>query len=210
MLRLAPIALLLVLSTGCKPEISRNTYFCGPDSLCPPNLSCQLGDNESFTYNCVLPREVDPFSCPTPTADQEPDDGAGQGRDLGDIACGEQVQFQNWGCIENGDDIDHFRFVRPTDCNGNDPRAKATLRFPLGAAPLTMELLDESGQVLASGELCTPEEDLSGTEQVCIDHRDLPTGTYDLRITLDEAGNADCDGACRFNHYQLVVASPVS
>ncbi|MCP4449259.1 MAG: hypothetical protein GY811_28595 [Myxococcales bacterium] len=193
---------------SCKPEISGNTYFCGPDSLCPPNLVCQLGGTESFTYSCVLPGEADSFACPVPSADQEPDDSPAQARDLGDIACGEQVQFQNWGCIEDGEDIDTFRFTRPTDCNAVAPRVKATLRFPLGAAPLALELRDESGEVLSTGETCTSEQDNSGTEQVCVDHPNSPIGTYTLHVVLDADGNADCDGNCRFNRYQLVIISP--
>lgn len=204
------ISLVALALVSCKPEISRNTYFCGPDSLCPPNLACQLGDNESFAYNCVLPREVDAFSCPEFTADTEPDNEPEQARDMGEIGCGEQVQFQNWGCIADDSDVDHFLFVRPSECNGANPRAKATLRFPLGAAPLVMELLDESGQVLSTSEVCTGEQDSTGTEQVCIDNADVTPGTYRLRISLDEAANADCDGDCRFNHYLLVIASPVT
>lgn len=199
-----------VCLAGCEPEISRNTYFCGPDALCPPNLACQFGDNESFSYNCVLPREAETFSCPVPSADREPDDEAGQGRDLGEIACGEQVQFENWGCIEDGEDVDRFRFTRPTDCVGSDPRAKLTLRFPLGAAPLSVEIVNDAGQVESTGVVCTSESDSTGTEQVCIDQRDIEVGTYDVRISIDAEANADCGGACRFNHYQLVVASPVS
>ncbi len=202
------LSLVSLMLVQCKPDISRNTYFCGPDSLCPPNLACQVGDNESFTFNCVLPREVDAFTCPEFTADAEPDDNAEQARDMGDVGCGEQVQFQNWGCIID-DDVDHFQFTRPSDCNGADPRAKATLRFPLGASPLAMELLNEAGEVLSTGEICTDQQDSTGTEQICVENRDLPPGTYRLRISLDDAANADCDGACRFNHYQLVIASPV-
>ncbi len=201
-------SLLSISSLGCTPEIDRNTYFCGPDGFCPPNLSCQFGSAQTFSYNCVLPRETLDFSCPVPSADEEPDDTPAQAQDLGEIACGEQVQFANWGCIEDGDDVDTFRFVRPTSCNGGDPRAKATLRFPVGGSPLAIELVDDSGQVLSRGEICTSQD--GGTEQLCIDHRDLAPGTYDLRIKLDESANADCDGRCRFNRYQLVVASPVS
>jgi len=210
MYRLSTLALLSLALLGCEPEIARNTYFCGSDALCPPNLQCQFGDNEIFSYSCVLPQETEDFSCPIPSADQEPDDSLDTALALGEIACGEQVQFENWGCISDGDDIDMFQFVRPSECNGNDPRIRATLRFPVGTAPLSIELLDDAGAVLMSGERCTPSQDDSGTEQLCIEYRGGPIGTYDLRIKVDEQANADCNGTCRFNHYQLVIASPVT
>lgn len=210
-MRLAIVLPFLALAaTACKPEISRNTYFCGPDSLCPPNLACQLGSQESFAYNCVLPRELEAFSCPVVTSDLEPDDEVATARVMGEINCGEQLVFDDWGCIADGSDVDHFQFTRPTDCTGSDPRVRLTLRYPLGAAPLSVELLDDAGQVLSLGALCTEEQDGTGTEQLCIDNRDLGTGTYSVRVQVDDAGNADCDGTCVFNRYQLIIASPVS
>ncbi len=200
----------LLSSVGCKPEIDGNTYYCGPDAFCPPHLSCQFGSSETFSYSCVLPPETSSFSCPIPSADQEPDDTPALARDLGEVPCGAQVQFENWGCIEDGDDVDTFRFVRPTSCNGANPRAKVSLRVPLGASPLKLELVDESDQVVAVGVICTASPDFGGTEQLCIDQQNLAPGTYHIRISLDESGNADCGGQCRFNRYQIVVASPVS
>tara|TARA_R110002096_G_scaffold299503_2_gene494011 strand:- start:84205 stop:84837 length:633 start_codon:yes stop_codon:yes gene_type:complete len=210
MSRIALLIWAALALTSCKPEISSNTYFCGPDSLCPPGLACQLGDNGSFAYNCVSANEVRDFSCPSQTADVEPDDEAGQAREMGEIGCGEQLQFDDWGCIEDATDVDTFEFIRPTECNGSNPHTRVTLRAPLGAAPLGIELLDEAGQVLTTGELCTTQQDQTGTEQVCIENGDLAPGTYRLRIFVNDAANADCDGTCAFNHYQLVIASPLT
>lgn len=201
---------LAVAAAGCEPDISRNTYFCGPDSLCPPNLACQLGSDESFAFNCVLPRELEVFSCPASTSDLEPDNDVATARVMGEIGCGDQLVFENWGCIADGSDVDHFQFTRPNDCAGSDPKVRLTIRYPLGAAPLSMALLDDAGQVLSVGALCTEDQDGTGTEQLCIDNRDVGTGTFSIRVQVDEEGNADCDGTCAFNRYQLIIASPVS
>ena len=210
LLALLFLALLAPLLQACEPEILRNTYFCGPDSLCPPELTCQVGSDETFSYSCALPQEAREFSCAVPSADEEPDDTAEEARDIGEVVCGAQYQFENWGCIDSGSDIDTFRFERPTDCTGSDPRAKLTLRFPIGTAPLTMKLLDASGQVLSTGTLCSSGDENGGIERVCIEQRNLPPGTYDVQVTMDPAANADCGGNCQFNRYQLVIASPVS
>jgi hypothetical protein len=64
--------------------------------------------------------------------------------------------------------------------------------------------------VLATSELCTPEVDTTGTDLQCIEKAGLEPGEYRLRVSIDDAANADCGGQCRFNHYQLFVSSPIS
>lgn len=195
---------------ACKPEITGDTYFCGPEALCPPNLACHFGDHESFAYNCVNQRSAEDFSCPEVTSDREPDDTQAEALELGVLSCGGQFALTNWGCVSAAGDVDHFELSREDVCVGSNPRFKASLRYPIGAAPLSLTLLNEAGEVLATGALCTQEADSSGTELRCIEESDLPVGDYTLRIELDSQGNADCDGACRFNHYRLFVSSPVS
>lgn len=209
--RIACLLGLLALSvSGCKPEITGETYFCGPEGLCPPNLSCQFGDHEDFAYNCVNELSADDFSCPEVTSDREPDNLAAEALDVGVLTCGSQFAFADWGCIDQGTDVDHFLLTRASVCVGSDPHFKASLRYPVGSAPLSLVLLDAAGESVAQGELCTPDFDTSGTELRCIESRDLPVGDYTLRVELDPQANADCDGACRYNHYQLFISSPVS
>ena len=195
---------------ACKPEITGNTYYCGPEARCPPNLSCQLGALDTFAFNCVIPRSSEPFRCPEVTLDREPDQASDDAYSLGLLPCGDQITSTNWGCIEDGFDVDHFAVLMEDVCVGSNPRFKASLRFPIGAAPLLLELLDESGEVLATSKLCTPEADTTGTDLQCLEEAGLPTGQYRLRVTIDDDANADCGGDCRFNHYQLFVSSPVS
>jgi hypothetical protein len=195
---------------ACKPVITGDTYYCGPEALCPPNLSCQLGDLESFAFNCVIPRAADPFLCPQVTLDREPDQVQEDGYSLGVLGCGEQLTSTNWGCIIDGVDVDHFALVTEDVCAGSNPRFKASLRFPVGAAPLLLELLNDNGEVVATSELCTPDLDTTGTDLQCIEEAGLPVGAYHLRIKIDDDANADCGGECRFNRYQLFVSSLLS
>lgn len=205
------VAVLLALSAmGCKPDITGDTYYCGPEALCPPNLSCQLGSLDSFAYNCVIPISAEPFLCPEVTLDREPDAAEEDAYSLGTMQCGDQITSTNWGCIDTGTDVDHFSVITASECMGSNPRFKASLRFPVGTAPLLLELLDNDGTLLATSELCTPEADTTGTDVQCVEKAGLAPGEYRLRVRIDDAANADCGGECRFNHYQLFVSSPVS
>jgi hypothetical protein len=91
------VALVGALS-ACKPEINGETYYCGPERLCPPNLECQLGSLDSFAYNCVIPISAEPFLCPEVTLDREPDEAEEDGYALGTMQCGDQITSTNWGC----------------------------------------------------------------------------------------------------------------
>ena len=202
---------------GCDPVISGETYFCGPNALCPPDLQCQHGASfptdpastiGALPYNCVVPEVAQEFSCNEVTADQEPDDELASASDLGDLGCGREISFQGWGCLEESD-VDHFRFTKTAVCTGGDPRVLSTVRFPIGAAPLRLELLNAVGALVAVGETCGVQDN-SGTERVCLVLREAPPEDYTLRVVRDESRSDDCNGKCRFNRYQLVIASPTS
>lgn len=214
---------LLTVAPACKPNITTDTYFCGPEELCPPKLSCHLGPLQSepppeglppeparFAYTCVTSVSAKNFSCSENTSDQEPDDEPAMALDLMAISCGSHVVQADWGCIDEALDRDHYRFSLVDTCFENNPRFEATLSYPLGTAPLSLDLLDDSGAIIASGSICSASSDEGGTEERCIDLPDLPVGEYVLRVQIDTAGNADCDGDCAFNRYRLLLSTPVS
>lgn len=194
---------------SCKPDITSNTYFCGPDGLCPPGLECQRGSLESFAYSCTTSLSIETFSCPTITLDREPDETTDAAYRVGTLQCGDQLSSTDWGCVTEGADVDHFLVQTEGECSGANPRFTASLRYPIGSAPLRVELLNSEGTLIAASELCTAAVDTTGTDQQCIDEPNLPPGDYYLRVSIDPAGNADCEGNCRFNRYQLFAASPV-
>lgn len=207
---LIPLSLALTLTLACKPEITSNTYFCGPERNCPPGLACQEGQLESFPFSCVGPLSVTSFSCPQPSGDHEPDDTSETAQDLGELECGSQLELSNWGCISTANDVDHFSLQRDALCAGDESRFRGKLRYPLGLAPLSLELLDASGMIMATAELCTSAVDTSGSDERCIEVSDLAPGTYTLRVSVDSDANADCDGDCAYNRYQLFASVPLS
>jgi hypothetical protein len=200
-MRPATVAVAVAALAACSPQIDKGTYFCGPERFCPPDLAC-----DEPTFTCEAPSLVDPFACPEGSELLEPDDTMASAQDVGETACGGQVADAQLGCIV-GDDADLLRFVYKAECAGADPHLEVVLRFPIAFAPLVVELLDEAGELVATGVTCTPSGDFSGQEYLCLELRP-PSGTYFLRVRVE--GSADCDGACRYNQYYLDVVTPLS
>jgi hypothetical protein len=187
---------------GCAPDIGAGTYYCGPERFCPPDLAC---DDPTFT--CERPGSAASFACPDGSQGAEPDDTIGTGEELGELDCGLPILDQHVGCLDD-DDVDHIGFVLDGTCVGEDPHLEVSLRFPVALMPLSVDLLDTGGDVIAEGVPCTPSGDATGTDRVCLDRRIEP-GHYLLRVRMvDDA--PDCDGECRHNQYQLDVGYPLS
>lgn len=200
MIRRALVAALAVLALACDPDIGAGTYFCGPELFCPPSLVCDPG-----TYTCELPSSVQPFACPEGTQDQEPDDSIEQASDLARLDCNYNVEPLA-RCIASAADVDYVTFSID-ECYGSDPHLNLQIRFPVAVAPLELDVLDEDGAVIGSGETCTPSEDFTGMEWVCLLLPPTP-GTYVLRVRA--TGEANCSGDCAFNQYLLYIGYPLA
>jgi hypothetical protein len=198
----AALVALVALLVGCSPEIGSGTYYCGPERFCPPDLEC-----DDPTYTCERPTVAQEFSCPEGSQGAEPDDLDAQAQEVGTLACGLPILEQRIGCIDD-DDADHIAFDLDETCVGDDPHLEVDLRFPIALVPLAVELLDDDGDVMAEGVLCTPSGDATGTERICIEQRIEP-GHYILRIQ-PVADAPDCDGECHHNSYQIDVGYPLA
>ena len=196
-------AVLALAVTGCTPEIGPGTYFCGPEKLCPPELAC-----DEPTFTCESQTIAQPFMCPAGSQAFEPDDDMGAARSLDDLVCGQAVLGAWTGCVSEGSDADYVTFVNGTSCAGSNPHIAVTLRYPVAFAPLLLEVLDEQGAVIATGELCTLGNDATGTERVCLDLPQEPA-TYFIRVSADPEA-PDCDGECQYNQYTLDISSLLS
>ncbi len=203
------LALALALgATACAPDIATNSYFCGPEGLCPPKQSCNFGEFPDIAYSCQLPESVSAFRCAGAPLDQEPDDTQEQGTALGELQCETRQNLPSFGCITSATDVDHFVFNKSASCGGDNPQVQARIQFPIGAAPVSVQLLDATGATLRTGEFCSSQvETDTGMESRCITTPDLEAGTYTLRISLDSEANANCSGECDFNRYKLVLAA---
>jgi hypothetical protein len=198
------IAVLGVAAAACTPDIGTNTYFCGPERLCPPDLECNDAE-----VTCVLPSQTEAFSCPANANDAEPDDDLASAFDLGSLSCGQfDPLIDEPGCVPDASDVDLYRFEYDAECAGTDPHIDVKVRFPIALVPLTLELLDADGAVLQVGELCTPSNDQTGSDRLCLEGR-LASGTYFLRIRSAD-GAPDCDGTCHYNRYQVAFSLPLS
>lgn len=189
MWRLAPLLLLV----ACEPDINPGTYYCGPEEDCPPDLAC---DGPSDT--CVLPSTAMPFVCPADSNLDEPDDTPATARDLGITGCGAQA-FSETGCLDDASDVDHVTFTTAAGCTSIDLR----LRAPVAWALPTIELLDDTGAVVATGTV-TDELDETGLVHLELMATVTAQTTYTARTRLAD-GTPDCGGACAYTWYQLSV-----
>jgi hypothetical protein len=188
---------------SCKPEIVAGAYVCGPERYCPEDFVC----NE-MTVSCDNAATAQSFECAPGAADAEPDDNSEDGKEIGNLSCGTQIEISQadnlatWGCLANGDDVDHFRVAIPS-CSGGDPHVSIGLQYHVAFAPLSVELINGAGEVVASGEICTDSSN-SGVERLCLESPSPAAGDYVIRIR--STGEADCDGECAFNRYLLRTA----
>ena len=193
------ILALIAGALSCTPDIGTGTYFCGPEQFCPPKLQC-----DGSSHTCVSPVLVEPFACPEGSDSAEPDDDLGSAHDLGMLTLNEPAVLTSYsGCIPGPEDADLVELECSAVCADGDGVLKVTLRYPIAFLPLQVELLDQSGNPVVGGELCTPAVDYTGMDYSCISH--APTvGTFYLR-TSAVAGAPDCGGECAFNRYSLDI-----
>lgn len=199
----AAVLLAALVAVGCEAEIGPNTYYCGAERFCPPGLVC---DDSSFS--CVEDYQARPFTCPQDSETFEPDNSTAEAANFGDAVCGGSLIGNGVGCIE-GSDADHIEVPIVQDCMGADPHIEIRLRYPIATMPLVVEVLDSGGQVLGVGEVCTPADNFSGREHLCLRLEPVAGQSYFVRVrAADDA--ADCGGDCAHNQYLLDIAYPLS
>jgi len=192
---------LVPLALGCEPYVADSAYFCGPNRLCPPGQAC-----DDLTWTCDDPNAIRRFECPEGSEDAEPNDELANAVDLGTLTCGQPLVSGRAACIPDKDDVDLYRFVLADACPRNNV-ASVGINFPAGFAPLVLEVLDESGAVVATGEVCTRDSLSNGLELVCADVPLTPQ-TYTIRVQPEIGKGTDCDGDCQYNWYELDLLLP--
>jgi hypothetical protein len=199
-MRLAACVIALLCAAACDPEIGAGTYYCGPELLCPPDLDC-----DPNTFTCDVPGSFPAFACPEGSEANEPDDVAADATALGQLVCNYNAEIGPI-CVDDLADADMFAFsIGP--CDGADPHVELEIRYPIAMAPLVVDVLDSSEAVVASGELCTPEQNFTGMDWVCVS---MPAVEGDYFIRVRSRGDIDCDGACPFNTYRMILRYPLA
>lgn len=186
------IRALLVLALGaCSAEIAPETYFCGPEELCPEGLACNGIDNI-----CTVPSKAQAFECDIP--DRTGDDEPAMGLQLADLTCVSVVRELR-ACLFEDDPGDWFQFDIPDNCNA--VQIEARLTFPIAFEPVAIELSTEGGAPVGVDSPCEVQNQAAGEAVRCF-QMTVANGTHHA-IGLVHSGVENCDGACAHNRYTL-------
>jgi len=195
--RRAGLAAVALAAAACDPEITSGVYLCGEERGCPPGLVC-----DGVTTECVYSGEAASFQCAEGSNDGEPDETLDAAWDLGTGGCGVFPPIELPGCVDNAGDVDHLAVVASVDCEGARV-FEVKLRHPIAFAPLSLEILDGDGAVVATGEICETVDD-AGLVHVCAEVDAAPGDPLVVRVRLAD-GAPDCDGTCAYNRYLLSI-----
>lgn len=187
------VAALGAVLGACQPDIGSGAYYCGPERACPPDLVC---DDDSAT--CVFESQTAPFACDPERNVTEPDDSVAAPFDAGNAGCGPAIS--QLGCTDELGDADHLRITTPPACQD---QLTVELAYSIAFVPLTVDILDADGNVLAAGEVCD-DLDLQAQVTVCATLEVDGPAPYLVRVQPAD-GAPDCDGTCGFNRYLLTI-----
>lgn len=185
-----------ILLVACTPTITPGSYLCGPEQLCPEGQACNGPDNV-----CVRAPNAQPFACDPEAVDPAGDDAPATGTVVGDLLCVSSVIVMT-GCLRAEDPSDWVQFDVPTGCTAVGVTAKVT--YPIAFQPLALQIAKGTEAPQQMDTACPSSAELvEGEDERCLDMTLEPGAHYALGIVHDDAANADCDGACRSNRYQL-------
>jgi hypothetical protein len=183
----------LLLFAACSAEIAPDTYFCGPEQLCPEGLACNGEDNV-----CTNPSNAKPFSCDLPFVDRTGDDQPTQGQQIADLACVSGVrELQN--CLSEGDPGDWYQLLIPDNCNA--VQIEARLSFAIAFEPAAIQLSSDGGTPVTVDGECANNPEQAGETARCFEMT-VTNGSLQA-IGVVHGDSANCDGACAFNRYTL-------
>jgi len=184
--------LLLIVLAACTPDITSGSYFCGPDSVCPEDQTCNGPDN-----TCVLTASAKPFAC-ADKSEHEPDDAPAQAFALPALTCASPAFIEN-GCLHAADPADWISFTSPTGCTSIAITAR--LEFPTGFEAAGLTLATGDGTMIAAAMPCDAVD--PGDDAVCLTQTLDAATAYAVEIA--PTGEGTCDGECNFNRYTLTM-----
>jgi len=174
------LAAALASAAACTPVVESESYYCGPEELCPPDQVCRETDNV-----CVLPGDFVPFACT--------DDDM-----LGAATCPPATLVAK-GCVLTGDGVHAYPLTTGAGCAVH---LSVSLSYPVAFMPVAVSLRDASGTVVATSAPCSTS---GGSETACLEADPQPGVAYTLEVAA-APGAPTCDGAGAFNRYLLSVA----
>ncbi len=209
--------LLLLVLGACSAEIAPNTYFCGPEQLCPDGLVCDavedvcVSPSQARAFDCQIPCRFDDSGepqelCPdefvckqnrcVAITDNEPASGF-----LLEPAfeCVSDVR-EIASCLSPDDPGDWFTFDVPGNCTA--VQIEARVSFPIANEPVLLQLSTNGGPpttVETDCKVSTGED--GGRTSRCFEMT-VANGSRHS-VGLVHSGVDDCGGNCTFNRYQL-------
>lgn len=191
------VVVALGLVAACTPEIVPGSYFCGPERACPDDQAC-----DGATNLCVLPSQVQPFACPSPTetVEVEPNDDMVNAQLIANLECVSRTA-EIVGCTRDLDREDWFVFDVPVGCTA--VAVEGRLTFPLAFEVLDLDAHGSTGLTIATGGQCAIFDADDGDEQRCLDVPLTPGSRSALRVARSGVGS--CGGACAHNKYTLTL-----
>lgn len=184
-------ALMLLALGACSADIAPDTYFCGPEELCPEGLACNGPDNI-----CTVPSQAQAFECDVP--DRTGDDEPSTGLPLSELTCVSGVRELR-ACLFEDDPGDWFQFDIPDNCIA--VQIVARLTFPIAFEPVAIQLSTEGSAPENVDAPCQVGNQDAGEDARCF-QRTVANGTHHA-IGLVHSGTQNCDGACAHNRYTL-------
>lgn len=181
----------LVVLAACSAEIAPDTYFCGPEQLCPEGLACNGVDNI-----CTNPSNAKPFECDIP--DRTGDDEPAMGLQIADLTCVSGVRELR-ACLFADDPGDWFQFEIPDNCNA--VQIEARLSFAVAFEPVSIQLSTEGGTPVTVDGPCENDFGDAGETARCF-QMTVANGSRHA-VGLVHSGVDNCDGACAHNRYTL-------
>jgi hypothetical protein len=196
---------LLVLFGACTADIAPDTYYCGPERLCPDGLACSDADNicvaESAVqeFGCgVLPGE-NPNDPPIPVSDPTGDDTPTQGLDVSNAGgCFATREFR--ACLFDDDPGDWFQFDLPANC-GTSVKVSGRLTFAVAFEHVGIQVAIDGNTPETVDVECDQTSNVAGQTQRCFEMSLTSDSHY--AVGLVHSGILDCDGTCAHNRYLL-------
>jgi hypothetical protein len=193
------VVLLPFVIGACTADIAPDTYFCGPERLCPEGLACNDADNI-----CTVPSAVESFGCGeiggVPIPDLVGDDTPGEGLDVTNVnTC--TIMRELRACLFDEDPGDWFQFDLAAGSCGGDFTLVGKVTYAVAFEPMAIHLSTNEGTPEVIDVECEDPTEIGGQTQRCFE---VPiTGGAHYSVGVLHSDRENCGGDCSHNRYIL-------
>jgi hypothetical protein len=190
-------AILMPLMFACTAQIAPDTYYCGPERLCPEGLACNDADNI-----CTVPSAVGAFGCGeiagVPIQDRPNDDVPADGLDVTNLnSCSLSRELR--ACLFENDPADWVQFDLAASCGATTLTGRVT--YAVAFEPVAIQFAIDDGAPMLVDVECESTSDGAGQTQRCFEVPLAAPAHYAIGVV--HSGRENCDGTCSHNRYLL-------